>query len=413
MDSQRKNTVARSSVIYGVFAFLLVWLIFFNELIVGDLGNFLPYLPEQLASMSLDVILLPLLVSITIFYVASLVGSVFEGVFAEVTVGTLYAAGFGAFFTLFLILHPASSLSEAGYLLLAAFAVVLGYNTISTVSRLRKMPTLRVVAISATIYLEGQITIRLISQLISSSGASMPLELADAVGQFINLGVTIAAVFTLFAAFKTSKNPYLSAMGGIASNYLFSVSLSLLGALYYGFFLGGLSSFAPSISNLSPYIEWTGICVFAALIFTVMRRGMQESIMARNRLGDWKKHLQQVTTYKGDRFVGFTGVINDFIEQGSRDRLLVRLALFLHENHVSDDEISELLTELINFDDVKKPAISRKGRASSIDRENREKRRDVLRRAFNRIIPPSVQGTPESPEGVEEIGQEAPVPTIE
>jgi hypothetical protein len=407
MDNKGKNTFLRSSIIYGVFALLLFWLIFFNEFVVGDLGNFLPYLPEQLALMSLDVILLPLLVSLFVFYVASLMGTAFEGVFAEVMVGTLYAVGFAAFFTLFLILHPASTLSDAGYLLLAAFSVVLAYNTISTISRLKKIPSLQAVAVSATIYIEGQIAIKLISLLIASSGTSMPPEMGVAVGQFINLGVTIAAVFTLFAVFKTSQNPYLSALGSIASNYLFSVSLSLLGALYYGFFLGGLSSFAPSITNLSPYIEWTGICVFAALIFTVMRRGMQDSMMAKNRLGEWKKHLQQVTTYKGDRFVGFTEIIDDFVERGNRDRLLVRLALFLHENRVSDDEISTLLAELINYEDEKKPALSQRGRASTIDKGNRERRMNILQRTISSVIPSGVEETVESSGVEEDISQTA------
>jgi hypothetical protein len=282
--------------------------------------------------------------------------------------------------------------NQAGILLSAAFAVLLAYNALATVSRLRRNPGLRAAAISATIYLEGQIIFRVITLLIKSSSSTTPPELISAVGEFVNLGVTIAAIFTLMAVFKTSGNPYLSALGGIASNYLFSVSLSLIGALYYGFFLGGLSSFAPSISNLSPYVEWTGICVFAALIFTVMRRGMQGSIIVEDRLGQWKKHLQDVTTYKGDRFVGFTEIIDEFVEKGDKQRLLIRLTLFLHENHVADDEISRLLAELIGYEDQKKPAISRSGRAVVIDDENMDRRLKVLQRTITRIVPSGVQG---------------------
>lgn len=392
MVARAKRSVFRSTILYGFFALLMVWLIYFQEFTLGDLGSFLP-MPEQMARMSLDTLLIPTLASVSIFYAASLVGTAFEGALAEVLVGTLYAAGFASFFALFLVLNPGPQINRAGYLLSTAFAVLLVYNVVSTIARLKKKTSLRAVAISAIIYLEGQIVVRLISLLIESSGASMPPELAAAIGDFINLGITIAAVFTIFAVFKNSRNPYLSALGGISGNYLFSVSLSLIGALYYGFFLGGMSTFAPSISNLSPYVEWTGICVFAALIFTIMRRGMQGSIMVKNKLGDWKKHLQQITTYKGDRFVGFTEIIDDFVERGNRERLLVRLALFLHENRVGDDEISSLLAEIVNYEDEKMPLISRRGRTSTIENENLVRRLDVLQRTITRIVPRGTQGT--------------------
>ena len=398
MPNRAKKFNTRGTLIYAAFAGMLAWLIYFNDFRLGDLGNFLP-MSEQMASLNLDVILIPLLISGSIFYVASLVGATFEGALAEMLVGTLYAAGFTAFFALFLIIIPGSvNVNTAGYLLSGAFGVVLAYNIVSTLSRLRRTPALRAVAISATIYLEGQIVMRLISLLIGGSGATMPPEMIEAVGQFINLGVSVAAVFTLFAVFRTSKNSYLSALGNIAGNYLFSVSLSLIAALYYGFFLGSMSSLAPGLANLSPYVEWTGICVFAALIFTVMRRGMQGSIIVHERLGQWKKHLQQVTTYKGDRFVGFTKIVDDFVEGGNREKLLVKLALFLEENHVADDEISGLLADLINYEDMKKPDISRRGRAEKIESENMERRLDVLQRTISKIVPAGTQGT-EAPLG--------------
>jgi len=399
MSRNSNGNASRNTVIFILLGSLLGWLIYFNDFTLGDLGNFLP-MSDQMASMSLDLLLVPFLVALTVFYLASLVGVFFEGPLAEVLVGTLYAVAFAAFFSLFLILNPAPKINQAGYLLSGAFGVVLVYNLIATVARMRKQPGLKAVAISATIYAEGQIAIRIISLLIASSGAGEPSGLIQAVGQFINLGVSIAAVFTLFAVFKDSENAYLSSFGGLASNYLVSVSISLISGLYYGFFLGGLAKLAPGISQLTPYVEWTGICIFAALLFTVMRRGMQKSIMVRNRLGDWRKHLQQVTTYKGDRFVGFTEMIEEFVTHGNKDRLLVKLALFLNENQVSDEEISELLGDLIKYQDEGKPDISRRGRALVIDNQNMENRLAILQRTISRMVPTGIGGIP-APGGVE------------
>jgi hypothetical protein len=402
MSSQGRSLFLRRTALYGLFAGILGYSIYFRDFTLGDLGNFLPMSP-QMASISLEIILIPLLASITIFYVASIVGIAFEGILAEVLAGTLYAAGFASFFALFLILQPGPSINQAGYLLSAAFGVVLAYNVVSTLARLRKSQALKAVAVSTTIYLEGQIALRLMSLLIGASGASMPPGLGEAIAEFLNLGITIAAVFTLFAASKDSGNAYLAALGGIASNYLFSVSLSLIGALYYGFFLGGLSAFAPSIRNLSPYVEWTGICIFAAIIFTVMRRGMQGSIMVKNRLGEWRKHMQQVTTYKGDRFVGFTEVVDDFIEHGNREKLMVKLTLFLHENQAGDDEISGLLAELINYEDEKSPALSRTGSTEVLDNQNKLRRLDLLQKTIANIVPPTslAAATPQGGKGAQ------------
>jgi hypothetical protein len=365
-------------------------MIFFKDYTIGDFSNFLPYLPEKLASMSLDVILIPILVAVLVFYTASLVGIFFEGDFARVLVGTLYAAGFACFFALILILQPGmENLNRAGYLIFAAFCVLLIYNTLSNLSRLKDIPSLKAMGISATIYIEGQILMRLINPLIDSSGVNMAPELIHGLNEFINLGVSIAAVFTLFAIFSKSSNPYLNALGGLASNYLFSVSLSLIGALYYGFFMGGLSAYVPGISQLSPFVEWTGICIIAALIFTVMRRGMQGSILAKKKMGEWKKHLQQVTTYKGDHFVGFTEILNDFVNRGKRDTLLVKLTLFLHENRVKDTEISGILSELINYEEEKKSTIAVKGHSTDIYEKNRERRLNILQNTISKILPES------------------------
>jgi len=341
-----------------------------------------------MTSMNLDIILIPLLASVSVFYFASVVSAAIEGVLAEVLTGTLYAAGFASFFALFLYLQPGKAFKDTGLLLSAGFAVLLIFNVVSTIARIRKSQAIKAVSVSVTIFLEGQILIRIVNLLLEVSGATMAPVLTQGITAFISLGVTIAGIFTLFAAFKESKNTYMAAMGGIASNYIFSVSLSLIGALYYGFFLGGLSAYAPGIESLSPYIEWTGICVFAAIIFTVMRRGMQGSIMVRNRLGEWRKHMQEITTYKGDRFIGFTEVIDDFIERGQRERLLVRLTVFLHENQASDDEISSLLAELVNYEDEAEPPLAKTGRAEVIEEDNKLKRIDVLQKTIGKIIPP-------------------------
>ena len=66
-----------------------------------------------------------------------------------------------AFFALFLYLQPGRAFKDTGLLLSAGFAVLLIYNVVSTIARIRKSQPLKGVSISATIFLEGQILIRI------------------------------------------------------------------------------------------------------------------------------------------------------------------------------------------------------------------------------------------------------------
>jgi hypothetical protein len=128
-------------------------------------------------------------------------------------------------------------------------------------------------------------------------------------------------------------------------------------------------------------------------------------MMAEAKMGEWIKHVQEVGTYKDNRFVDLTGMVNEFIEQGNRDRLLVRLTIFLHENKFSDEEISSILNELINYKDEKSPVFSLRGRNSTIDVENEKRRRKTLQTTINTIIP-----LESSEAGGMEFGEEREVP---
>lgn len=393
MKRDVRRSLLRNSAVYGAFAAFLLWLILFQDLTVGDFGRFLPYLPEQMASTSIRIILLPLLVSLSIFYVARLFSAAFEGAFNEVLVGSLYATGFAAFIALALILSPGQRmLNSLGYLFLEAFAVLVVYNSISTLSRVWKSHALKVVATSATIYIEGRIAMILINLFIGSIRAPLPTGLPEALAELLDLGFTVAAVVSILAVFKTSKTPSLSAVGGIASNFPLVIFACVAGALYFNYFRGSLMSASPGIANLSPYIEWTGICIIAAFIYARAHRKIQASIVTKTQMGDWIKHVQEVSTYKGDRFVGFTEIVDDFLERGRRERILISLAVFLHDNGVGDDKISLLLSEMINYEDAKKPVFAVRGKASSLEMENEAKRLSVLQRTINEIMPIGARG---------------------
>ncbi len=78
----------------------------------------------------------------------------------------------------------------------------------------------------------------------------------------------------------------------------------------------------------------------------------------------------------------------------------MKLTLFLNENQVSDEEISELLGDLFKYQDEDKPDISRRGRALVIDNQNMENRLAILQRTISRMVPTGIGGIP-APMGAE------------
>ena len=73
MSVRERRSFIRGTVLFAIFMAFLLWLIFYNDYRLGNLGSFLP-MSEQMKPLSINIILIPLAVSTIIFYVAVLVG---------------------------------------------------------------------------------------------------------------------------------------------------------------------------------------------------------------------------------------------------------------------------------------------------------------------------------------------------
>ena len=178
---------------------------------------------------------------------------------------------------------------------------------------------------------------------------------------------------------------YLAQIGGLATNYFFVVSLSLIGTLYINFITGTITEVNPVIKQLSPYVEWTGVVIIGAFIFQIMRRGMTESMMVPTEIGEWVKHVQDNSATKGKALTDFTQIIDEFIQKGRKEKLLIRLFRFLTENRAADKEMADSLEEYIQYEDQKYPNFSRRGTSGKIEEMNKERRMQVLQRTVVRI----------------------------
>jgi hypothetical protein len=356
---------------------------FGTELTIGDLGYFLPYLPETIRLLKVSLIFIPLLGGFTFIYLAGVFSKLFDGRINQVIVGNLYSAGIVGFLAFFLIMKPDTRLT--GLLILGGFGVFMLYYVLSTLADVRNIWALRVVSGSVTLFVIGEILVQLVESIFMPSQKLLTFEQILLLKEILFWGFTAASLLALVGIFKTSRNSYLASVGGITSSYIFTLGISLIGSLYLTFIRGTLTEVSPVLSQLSPYIEWMGIVLIAGMVFTVMRRGMSRSMISPAEIGSWSKHVQDTSLYKGEKLYEFTGIINGFIEEGARDHLLVKLFNFLRENRASEAEMSSVLSELINYEDQRVPSFSFAGNAEAIRRSNKSRRMEVLERTVRRI----------------------------
>ncbi len=385
MEKETRSGLIRATGGYLFVALILLAISFATPLTIGEIGSFLPYIPPDLAPVGVYVLFMPLLVGISLFYLAVLVGSLFEGKINNVIISGLYAGGFASFIIVFMILQPMSEATQvAGYLFMGSYAVYFLYTILSLIAELRNQHYIRVISGALAIFIIGQVCVQLVNLYMVIPGVPES-EQVSLIKEMLNLGFGVASGITLVGIFRDSRNVYLAQFGGVASNYFFVTALSLIGTLYLNFIGGRLTEVNPVIKQLSPYVEWTGIVIVGAFIFTVMRRGMSESMMVPTEIGDWGRHIQDTSSTKGKQLRDFTEIIDEFVRDGKKEQLTVKLFRFLNENRASEKEMGESLQELIHYEDQKHPNFARRGASKKVDENNKDRRMQVLGKTVQMI----------------------------
>jgi hypothetical protein len=234
------------------------------------------------------------------------------------------------------------------------------------------------------IFIIGQVCVQLVNLYMITPGIPES-DQVKLIKEMLNVGFAAASGITLIGIFRDSKNVYLAQFGALASNYFFVTALSLIGTLYLNFIGGRITEVNPVISQLSPYVEWTGIVIIGAFIFTIMRRGMNESMMVPTEIGEWGRHIQDTSSTKGRQLRDFTEIINEFVQKGQKENLIVKLFRFLNENRASEKEMGATLRELVQYEDQKHPNFARKGASKQVDEKNTERRMIVLQNTVEYI----------------------------
>ncbi len=139
--------------------------------------------------------------------------------------------------------------------------------------------------------------------------------------------------------------------------------------------------FRPLIVNAFRYaaiLEWFIICLAGWRLFSGIKNGIRLKCAVEVTETDWQKHVQYVSNLRGTDFPHLREIQELFVEDGSRDTLLVYLTLLMNANKVKAEEITRILHPLISHRDQKMPWFAFGWEQRRVIKLNEDKRREIL-----------------------------------
>jgi hypothetical protein len=119
-----------------------------------------------------------------------------------------------------------------------------------------------------------------------------------------------------------------------------------------GFFVTTYLRFIrPPLTDTLPfisYVEWIAVALTVCLMYTLTRKTEQETYLGSENPG-WKKHVQEVSPETGSDMKSVTSFIEEFVDNGVKETLLVYLTLHLQRLGETDESILRILNSLIKY----------------------------------------------------------------
>jgi hypothetical protein len=97
-----------------------------------------------------------------------------------------------------------------------------------------------------------------------------------------------------------------------------------------------------------PYVEWVAIALVVYVVYTMTRQPADEFYISSQAPG-WKKHVQEIRRETGRDLTRVTSVMEQFVDHGVKEPLLVYLTLHLKMLGETEEDILKTLSLLINY----------------------------------------------------------------
>jgi len=195
-------------------------------------------------------------------------------------------------------------------------------------------------------------------------------------------GLIWLSLGSLFTLLKNNPSPVISsASWWISQGLTRNFALGFLVTAY-------LSSIRRPLIELSPYVaiaEWVATALVVAIIYLNTKMVTEESNLDLEGV-DWRKHTQEVERKIGDDFEHLTFVQEQFVNQGTKESLLIYLTLLLHDLGEDEQQIMRTLAPLLDYRDKRPSILALPLVRKSFKRKNNQAKKKILEDLMTKIV---------------------------
>jgi hypothetical protein len=215
--------------------------------------------------------------------------------------------------------------------------------------------------------------------LISNNIIDFPPSLISGLSNLSLTSSILAAFLTLTVFFAKTENPYIIYLVEKINVNPVENFLRIFILFSYVIYLRPIvdSIFAENREYL-PYFEWGIIFLLSYILFRNLRHYVSTSISRTDPMGQWSKHLQVIETRSDYRIDQLTEYIEEFINYGDKDILLVYLINLLSINHKGLLRTADALYDLIYYEPKNLELITFQWNRERTRQEEIKKRKEIL-----------------------------------
>jgi len=140
-----------------------------------------------------------------------------------------------------------------------------------------------------------------------------------------------------------------------------------------------------------PYVEWAAIALLIYMVYAMTRQPADENHIS-SQTSSWKRHVQEIRRQTGRDLTRVTAVMQQFVDHGVKEPLIVYLTLHLQMLGQTEQDILKTLNPLIDYrEDMQRNhshfwvSTETKRKKAMKDNEAREKLLDALLKRIDKV----------------------------
>jgi hypothetical protein len=251
-----------------------------------------------------------------------------------------------------------------------AYSVFLILNSVSENYREIIYPVSR----SILLALVGLILWYLSNQIISSKTG-----IQEGIGYVILFSFLGTAILSLFDAIRELPGRTISLVATYLSRNLWRRSIFLLLTSAYLFVGRGIIiNKYPDAQTYLIIAEWITLSALVLRSYWQFKGFIENEYVKPDQIENWSRHIQSIEWATDERMKGVADSIQDFLDRGVKDSLVVCLVGLMRDAGELEDSITSSLSPLIEYEDLHPGVVFQSLQEEYIKEKNRKRRMSIF-----------------------------------